>query len=77
MQVSFQTCNDEYKTCRLISDLLSTIISKIHLVDPAIDKYTINTNHQGQFQRIFDIINFQQKSLPDQGILFFIDTISN
>ena len=72
---TFVINGQEFRTSRLFSEILSSKICRIHLVDPTIDKYTINTNHQGQFQRIFDLINFQQNNIPDQEILFFIDVI--
>lgn len=84
LQVPFQAYNEEFtfivngeefKTSRLISDLISPNISKIHSVDPTIDEYTINTKNHGHFSRIFNLINFQQNNIPDQEIPFFIEVI--
>ena len=40
---SFIVNGEEFKTSRFISDLLSPTICKMHLNDPTVDTYIINT----------------------------------
>ena len=46
---SFIVNGKEYKTSRLISDLLSPKICEIHANDPTFDIFTIKTQQKGDF----------------------------
>ena len=65
----------EYHTSTLISDLLSPVISQKHLHDASINTFTINTNNQGNFQHILNLISFQQNLIPEEEIPFFVEVI--
>lgn len=43
--------NKEFRTSRLIADLLSPTISKIHINDPTMKEFYINTKSNGDFQK--------------------------
>lgn len=67
--------NEEFRTSRLISQLLSPKISLHHKNDPTLDKYIINTKSHGDFTKIIDLVNFQSKSISDNELPFFIEIL--
>ena len=71
----FLVNNQEFKTSRLISDLLSPKICKNHLSDPTSNSFTINTRHKGNFSSILNLINFKQNVIPDTDLPFVIEVI--
>lgn len=82
LSVPIQTYNEsftfivngqEFKTTRLISDLLSTKISHLHVNDPTIDTYTINTKNTGNFSFFLELLNFENHILPDKELPFIIE----
>lgn len=72
---SFIVNGKEIKTSRLLSDLLSPIICKIHLNDPTIDTFTINTNQNGDFSHFLQLANFEPTTLIESEIHFFSEVI--
>lgn len=68
--------NDEiFKTSKIISDLISPIICQQHINDATTDTFTIHTVNQGDFSHVLNLVNFQQNSIPDSEIPFFIEII--
>ena len=65
----------EYQTSFIVADLLSPKISKIHLSDPTINKYSINTRTKGDFQNFLNLQNFEEKSLNENNIPFYNELI--
>ena len=55
---TFIVNGQEFKTSRIIADLLSPTLSKIHLNDPTVDIFTINAEHKGDFSHILDLATF-------------------
>lgn len=47
----------------------------MHLHDASINTFTINTNNQGNFQHILNLISFQQNLIPEEEIPFFVEVI--
>lgn len=72
---SFIVNGEEFKTSRVISDLLSPCISKIHLNDPTFNRITINTQNQGHFSYILNLINFEINNIPNDEIPFLSEII--
>lgn len=62
---SFIVNGKEFKTTKFIADMLSPKISKYHLNDPALDIFSIETEHQGNFQFILDLFNFQSHDITE------------
>lgn len=60
----------EFKTSRLISNLLSPIICHIHLTDPTFDVFNIKTHHQGNFSHILSLVNFKQINIQESELPF-------
>lgn len=60
-----------YETNRIISELLSPNIRRIHQIDPTISTFTINTTVQGNFNHVLDLVTFSMHSIPVDEILFF------
>lgn len=84
LQVPLQTyCDDftflvngnEFKTSRLISDLISPKISKLHLSDPTINQFIINTTKNGNFFNILKLVNFNEINIIESEIPFFSEVI--
>lgn len=72
---SFFVNGEEFKTSRIVSDILSPKICKIHLNDPTFSEFTINTQHQGHFSHILNLIKFNQSNFPEEELLFIIEVI--
>ena len=70
---SFIVNNKKFKTTRLIADLISPTISKLHLIDPTINNFTIKTIEQGDFLNILNLINFQKKQISEKELPFFLE----
>ena len=84
MNVPLQTYNNdftfivngkEFQTSRIISDLLSPKICKIHMIDPTIDTLCIKTSQQGHFSYILDLVSFTKKSIPTTELPFISEVI--
>lgn len=72
---SFIVNGEEFKTSRFISDLLSPTICKMHLNDPTVDTYIINTKEKGDFSLILQLVNFNEISFPDKDVPFISEVI--
>ncbi|KAK8852688.1 hypothetical protein M9Y10_017677 [Tritrichomonas musculus] len=59
----------------LAADLLSTKISKIHLSDPTVNEYSINTETQGDFNKIIKLINFEKQQFSDDDLPYITEII--
>ena len=55
---AFIVNGEEFKTSRVVSDLLSPKIAKYHSIDPTIETFTINTAYKGHFELILNLINY-------------------
>ena len=58
-----------------IKRVLSPKISKIHLSDPTINKFSINTRTKGDFQNFLNLQNFEETSLNENDIPFYNELI--
>ena len=72
---SFIVNGKEYKTSRLISDLLSPKICEIHANDPTFDIFTIKTQQKGDFSHILNLTKFNQIEIPENEYSFFSEVI--
>ena len=68
---SFVVNGKLFKTSKIVSDLLSPTICRLHSNDPTIDVFNINTAHQGDFSRILNLINFNKTEITDNDLPFF------
>ena len=74
-EFTFIVNGKEFKTSRLISDLLSPTISQIHKVDPSVNKFEIKTNYEGDFSYILNLVGFNQITIPDKEFPFICEVI--
>lgn len=72
---TFLVNGKEFKTCQVISDLISSKISQIHLNDPTFDTFTINTQSQGDFSHILNLVKFDEISINDNESDFFYEVM--
>lgn len=72
---SFIVNGEEFKTSRVISDLISPRICKIHQQDPTIDTFTIKTQQQGDFSRILKLCEFQEIEYSSDELDFIVEVI--
>ena len=72
---SFNVNGKEFKTSRLISDILSPIICKIHSSDPTFDKFTIQTQEQGDFSLILHLVTFNEVTFSEKDTQFISEVI--
>lgn len=72
---SFIVNGEEFKTSRIISDLISPKICSFHKVDPTIISFIVNTQSKGQFSRILGLSTFSIQSIPEEELEFFSEVI--
>ena len=72
---TFIVNGENFNVPKIISDLISPVICHMHSNDASIDSYTINTVNRGNFQNILNLMNFQQNSIPENEIPFFVEVI--
>lgn len=72
---TFIVNGEEYKTNRIIADLLSPTISNIHLTDPTINEFIITTQQKGNFSHYLNLINFKQFEIPEEEMQFIFEII--
>ena len=63
----------EYKTSRIVADLISPYISQLHFVDASFDKYTIKTHHQGDFNLVISLCNFEEIEISESEYSFLTE----
>lgn len=72
---SFFINGEEFKTTRLVSDLLSPKICRQHSNDPTFSEFTIKTNHKGNFSHILELISFDIINLPKNELPFILEVL--
>ena len=65
----------EFKTSKIIADLLSPKISKARINDPTIREFVINTHSQGNFDQILNLVNFERQEISKNNESFFSEVI--
>lgn len=65
----------EFKTSRLISELISPKICQIHSVDPTIESFTIKTHSKGDFSLFLKLVNFNNLVFPENELEFLSEVI--
>ena len=65
----------EFKTTKLISDLLSPNICKIHSIDPILSEFNIHTQQKGDFSYVLNLLDFDQQSIPETEIEFISEVL--
>lgn len=60
----------EYETNRIVADLLSPVIRDLHLTNPTMNTFYINTktNTNFDFTKILSLISFEPKKIPKEEI---------
>ena len=74
-EFSFLVNGKEFKTNRLISDLLSPKICQIHSNDPVFNEFVINTTKDGDFNNILNLAKFDQIAIPLNEVEFIGEVI--
>lgn len=69
----FVVNGEEFKTNKLISNLLSKRISNLHHSDPIMCRYSIQTETKGNFSNFLNLFLFHSYSIPEEEILFLIE----
>lgn len=67
--------SEEFKMSRLMSDLLSPNICKIHINDPTFNQITINTQQKGDFSQFLRLFNFDEINIATDEIEFITEII--
>lgn len=73
---TFIVNHERFETSRLIADLLSSEISRIHHTDPTINEYIINTHHKGRFSNFLRLISFEKTEISEEEIPFIREIIA-
>lgn len=72
---TFIVNDEEYKTSRLLSDLLSPKISQQHLSDPTLNTFHIKTQYKGDFSQILKLQNFEDQTISDDELPFISEVL--
>ena len=72
---TFVVNKEEFKTSKIVSDLLSPHICRAHAADPTFNKFEINTIHHGNFSHILHLIDFKEQGFPTSEIQFISEVI--
>lgn len=72
---TFIVNDQEFKTSRLIANILSPKISQIQTIDPTISQFIIKTKNKGDFRYFLNLIRFQQIDFPAEEIPFIDEVI--
>lgn len=65
----------EFKTSKLVADLLSPKICQNHTIDPTLDKFIIFTKQEGDFSNILNLVTFNEISFQTNELLFIAEVI--
>lgn len=71
---TFIVNDKEYKTSRIIADILSPQIRKFHLADGTIDTFTIDTKEisdKHDFSEILSLISFNPREIKEEDIDYY------
>lgn len=60
----------QYHTSRIVADLLSPTICQLHYNDPTISEFLINTEQDGNFQHILNLVNYNTNDISEDEIPF-------
>lgn len=72
---TFIVNGQKYQTNRIIADILSPKICKLHYNDPLLAEYFITTYQHGNFSYILNLINFGINEIPDIEIPFISEVL--
>lgn len=72
---TFIVNSERFETSTFAAELLSAQISKIHLSDPTINEYSINTETQGDFNKIIKLINFEKQQFSEDDLPYITEII--
>ena len=72
---SFIVNGEEFKTSRVISDLLSPKISRMHAADPTLCAFAVNTRSRGDFSRVLRLLNFEEQEVPERDLPFLAEVL--
>ena len=70
---TFIVNGEEYHSSRLVADLLSEKISKLHFTDPTNDKIYINTHTKSDFNHFLSLRNFKANQITSDDIKFICE----
>ena len=73
---TFIVNNERFATTRLIADLLSSKIRRIHHADPTLNEYILNTQNQGNFSSFLKLVNFDKNEISEKDIPFILEIIT-
>lgn len=73
---TFIVNNERFATTRLIADLLSSKIRRIHHADPTLSEYILNTQNQGNFSSFLKLVNFDKNEISEKDIPFIREIIT-
>lgn len=73
---TFIVNTERFDTNILSADLLSPTISKIHLSDPTIKEFWINTEAHGNFNHILNLLKFENEEIPEDEIPYLFEVLN-
>lgn len=74
-EFTFVVNGKEFKTTRLVSELISPEVCKIHFNDPTIDRFCIETVEEGDFSHILNLANFNEVEISAKETDFLTEVL--
>lgn len=72
-EFTFVVNDQNFKTTKIIADLLSNKICQLHLNDPTLDTFYIKTKSTGDFSKILELSDFTMKEIETTEIPFYTE----
>ena len=74
-EFTFIVNDQRYKTTRIVADLISKKISRMHSIDPTIDAFSFKTENKGDFKIILDLVDFERRTIEENDLLFVAEAL--
>lgn len=72
---TFKINGESFKTNRIVADLISSEVCKIHSFDPTFREMTITTKNKGNFLNYLNLSKFDILDIPEEEIPFFSEIV--
>lgn len=73
---TFVVNGENYKTNKIIADLLSNAVCKMHLIDPTLSEFTIDTEEKGDFSKIIKLADFTKHKISKSEFPFVAEALN-
>lgn len=65
--------SEKFETNSIVASLLSPLISKTLITDPTLSEFTLNTTAKEDFQKVLNLVNFNEEVITDNNLAFIME----